>query len=99
MITPGCYRDTNVTQEPTASRYDSHETTFVRDSKPKVRFGCMCIFVGVYDRNHAGPEAPPVEIPAPETPVERAAWEPSIQKVFSQLNTLDLFAAATSLAA
>ena len=42
-------------------------------------------------------EAPPVETPAPETPVERAAWEPSIQKVFSQLNTLDLFAAATSL--
>ncbi len=36
------------------------------------------------------------DVPPAETPVARDAWEPSIQQVFSQLNTLDLFAAATN---
>jgi len=36
------------------------------------------------------------DVPPVETPATRDAWEPSIQKVFSQLNTLDLFATATN---
>lgn len=37
------------------------------------------------------------EAPVQSAPVDRGAWEPSIQTIFDQLNLLGLFAAATNL--